>query len=437
MKRINKYKGKTISPPNPVIYHLVGICAFCWYRLKHKISIPNKNNVVIKGPALILSTHPTFLDFLHVALALYPKRVTFVGNRFYMNMKPLNSLLKLLRYIPKRLFTSDLDTIKKIITSIKSGHIVAMMPEARLSADGTNFPMNAGTAKLVKLLGVDVFKCHAKGGYFSNPRWGEASRKSNLTITLEKIFDKNDFKELTLDEIDAILTEKMSFDEQSTDTLISCKDRTKGLDNIINYCPSCENFLTMNAFDHKMACSKCDYEAYMGESCSFTTGKFATIHEWYETQGEAILAQMKNQPFSCEVETLALSDKLQKFVKVGEGTLYLSKEKISYTGDLLENNKDQAGLTESADRTSSTQSSTSSESANSTAHNSTPQNEKNYCEVRLSSIEAMPFSITRGLQIYIGNDLYFFKPKENPKQMVFWSQYVDLLSKEAVKKTAK
>ncbi len=387
-----KKKNKYLKRTNIFLYHFLYFFVRIWYLCTQKVHVQNTDKSLLTEPALILCTHPNFIDFAHIALATYPKRITFVVNRFYLNFEPVRTILNWIRVIPKRLFSPDTDTILKLIGAIKNGHIVAMMPEGRLSADGTNFKLANGTEKLVKMLGVDVFKIHTEGGYYANPRWAKVKRKAHVRINLEKILDKEQLKELSLEEVNTVLCQKMAYTDTLTEKLISCKDRTQGLDNIINYCPQCKSFLSLEAQNHSVMCKKCNYSVFMDEFCNFTSGEYKTIHEWYTKQGEAVLEKLKKEDFKMDVTVATLSKTKKSVCSIGEGVLSLSPKKLSYEGDLL-HGKDVFGK-------------------------------------EIKHIEAFVFSITKGLQLYIGEDLYFFLPVEDTKQMVFWSQAIDLLPKE-------
>ncbi len=387
-----KKKKKYLKRTNSIIYHFFYFFVRIWYTCSQKVHMQSSDKDMLKAPALILCTHPNFFDFAHIAIATYPKRITFVVNRFYLNIEPVRTVLNWIRVIPKRLFSPDTDTILKIIGAIKNGHIVAMMPEGRLSADGTNFKLANGTEKLVKMLGVDVFKIHTQGAYYASPKWAKVKRKAHVHITLKKILTTEQLKDFSLEQVHTALCQEMQYRDKLEEKLISCKDRSRGLEDIINYCPQCNSFLTLLAKNNRIDCHKCHYSVFMDEYCNFTNGKYKTIHDWYTKQGEAVLEKLNDLDFKMDVSVLVLNKAKKSLLRVGDGILSLSTKKLIYEGDVLHG--------------------------------------KDVFEKDVKDIEALVFSIKKGLQLYIGEDLYFFKPKEDARQMVFWSQAIDLLSNE-------
>ncbi len=390
MKNIKRAKKRKLKKPFFLLYYPIATFLILWYKIKHKVVIKKNSPEKIKAPSIILSTHPSFLDFVHVVALTYPHRVTVVGNRFYDNIKPLNYLLRAVGLIPKRLFTPDIDTIKSIMLAIKNNHIVVMMPEGRLSADGTNFELANGTPKLIKKLGVDVYRSHCVGAYYAKPRWAKEGRRCNLELNLDKLLSKEELQEISIKDLEVFLNEKMSYEDRVIGKILKCKDRTLGLDDIINYCPECDSFLSLNAKNNTVRCSKCGAEVFLDETCHFTSGKFQTIHDWYAFQSSTVRERILKENFVADVDVLVQNGKIKKFVGGGSGKLILSKDCVEFIS----------------------------------FDDKTPSFQRN-----LDTLEAMPFSTTRGLQIYIGNDLHFFMPKEHSKQMVLFSSAVDELWK--------
>ena len=57
--------------------------------------------------------------------------------------------------IPKKQFTPDISAVKEMMMTVKKGDALAMMPEGRVSLDGTPSPIDISTAKLIKKLGAN------------------------------------------------------------------------------------------------------------------------------------------------------------------------------------------------------------------------------------------------------------------------------------------
>ena len=132
------------------------------------------------------------MDYFLVAKAVYPRKLTIVVNRYYYNKRWLRPILKALGAIPKSLFTTDLETVKKMLIAADLGQTIAIFPEGRLSTHGVGFPLMGSTEGLVKRLNLDVYEYHTVGGYYALPKWRSNIVKSEVNLHLHKIYTTNE-----------------------------------------------------------------------------------------------------------------------------------------------------------------------------------------------------------------------------------------------------
>ena len=88
------------------------------------------------GPALVVSSHISNLDFLFAGVALYPNVVTFVGSHHFTTNKITNFFIKASHAIPKKMFCADVSTIISIMRARDAGQIIVIYPEGRLTCSG-------------------------------------------------------------------------------------------------------------------------------------------------------------------------------------------------------------------------------------------------------------------------------------------------------------
>jgi len=160
-----KYYVRNVGEPNAVLYHVLYFFLNLYYSIRLKLNCEKCEKIDTDKPVLILGAHTSFSDFFLVAKAVYPRKVTLVVNRCYYNKRLLRPILKALGAIPKSLFTSDLETVKKMIVAADLGQTIAIFPEGRLSSHGAGFPLMGSTEGLVKRLNLDVYEYHTVGGY--------------------------------------------------------------------------------------------------------------------------------------------------------------------------------------------------------------------------------------------------------------------------------
>ncbi len=389
-----KKKVRKMRKCNPFLYYIVYFFLTIYYKLNHKIT--RKNNALkgVKGPAIVLCTHPTTLDFLHVAMMMYPHRPTIICNRFYFQIQGLGCVLRQFASIPKKLFNSDFETIKLIMKAIKSGHTVVMMPEGRLSTDGSNFVVTENTDKLIKKLGVDVYVANAEGAYFQAPKWSLSKRNGCINLTSKLILKKEQLCEMTESEIGDILSKELVYDSETVGK-IKCKDRTLGLDGILYICPHCKRKYTLVAKNNKVKCSKCGYEVEMNEYCKFEKGYFDTISKWNKMQIQYVEEHLDSTNLSMAVKARRYEKDLKKIVDVGEGTMTLTPLNMRYTGEIKG---------EKVDRI-----------------------------LDLETIKALPYTCRKNMTFYIDDTLHFFLPKEKQLELAEWSLTVDALTRRRMK----
>ena len=103
---------------------------------KRSLKINKKDIDGIKPPYIILCTHTSVLDYSVTSMVTFPNKVynvcdksDFVNHNFLMNTR---------NCIYEYRFMKNPELIKDIKKTLKKGKIVALYPEVRYSADGTN-----------------------------------------------------------------------------------------------------------------------------------------------------------------------------------------------------------------------------------------------------------------------------------------------------------
>ena len=178
------------------------------------------------GPALVVSSHISNLDFLFSGVFLYPNIVAFVGSHHFTTNKITNFFIKISHAIPKKMFCADVSTIISIMRARDAGRIIVIYPEGRLTCSGHSVQVTEGTAELVKKLGIDVYYLHQDGAYKSVPKWaGLKFRTGKVLVHGGKLFTKEEIKDLSIDEIKAGLAKAIYHDEDKLLTDVSYRSK--------------------------------------------------------------------------------------------------------------------------------------------------------------------------------------------------------------------
>lgn len=155
----------------------------------------------IKGPYLILGNHTQALDPLFLATS-FREPIFFVASDMIFTKPVLSKIMSyLVSPIPKAKYKADTDTVKNIIKLVKSGGSIGLFPEGNTTFYGDLMEVPYSTAKLIKHLKLPVLFYHINGGYLSKPRWAYEKRKGKMVGKVTKVWKKEDYENLSLDEI--------------------------------------------------------------------------------------------------------------------------------------------------------------------------------------------------------------------------------------------
>ena len=198
-----KDSKKIIKKPDGFIYFIAYHLVKPFLRIKCKVSYDKSGLRGLKGPALVLCPHVSNIDFLLVAVALYPVRPTFVISEHFLARPKLRWILTKMHVIPKKMFCPDIKTIMNILRAKDSGNVTVLFPEGRLPAMGHSLQITDGTADLVKRMGVDVYTVTENGAYKTFPKWGKSGfRPGRIEVTTSKLFDARSISSMTSEEIE-------------------------------------------------------------------------------------------------------------------------------------------------------------------------------------------------------------------------------------------
>ena len=144
---------------------------------------------------------------------MFPKRYCIVctSDGFVGFGKEL--LMRLLGCIPTKKFVSDPTLISDIKYALNKNVSVLMYPEASYSFDGTATPLPRRLGFLLKKLDVPVVSIITSGAFSRDPLYNcLQKRKVPVSAEVSCILTREEIKEKSVDELDAILDEKFTFD---------------------------------------------------------------------------------------------------------------------------------------------------------------------------------------------------------------------------------
>ena len=402
-----KTTKKIIKKPNPFLYYLASLIIAPYLKFKLHTSYDRSGIRDIETPSIVVCPHVSNIDFLLVAVALFPHRPTFVVSQHFMAKPKIRRILEIMHVIPKKMFCPDVKTILNIMRAKESGNIIVIFPEGRLSCFGHSLQVTDGTAELIKKLGVSVYTICENGAYKTLPKWGKAgARPGRIEVTSAKLIDSADLADMTIDEINAVLDQAILHDEDGlfTDVTYKCKAPALGLDGILYKCPECLSEFETVADEHSITCRRCGFTAELDEK--YRLRCLPSSEAGIDAEGSAVKCfERINDWFFWQEETVDLDTPLETDclvgttdsdgymdMKAGQGHITMDRENIHFVGTCYG---------ESLEFTEST-----------------------------SIIKGFPASVGSHIDIYHKKQLYYIKPQPDPRTVIKWVVYLDKLTKE-------
>ena len=334
-----KNTPKKIRKPNPILFYLLCLLVGLFLKLRLHVRYDRRAIKDVKGPALFLCPHISNMDFLLVALALFPHRPTFVGSEHFMSRPLIRWFLNQMAVIPKKMYCADIRTILTIMRAKEQGHLIVLFPEGRLTCFGHSLNLTEGTAELVKKLGVDVYSITGNGAYLTLPKWGKSSfRPGRIQVDSAQLLKGEDIPSMSLTEIQEALEAAMYHDEdQVARTRMAgvnyrCKEPALGLDQILYKCPVCgAEFQTESAGD-TIRCRACGMEARLDPQYVLHGGTFDSINGWYLWQQEQIDL---DEALESDVTVSAVGADGNRDWSAGSGHIRMDRDAITFSGQVF------------------------------------------------------------------------------------------------------
>jgi acyl-[acyl-carrier-protein]-phospholipid O-acyltransferase/long-chain-fatty-acid--[acyl-carrier-protein] ligase len=130
----------------------------------YKIKIVGRENIPLRGAALMVSNHVTHMDGFFIA-ACMQRFVRFMVWKVFCDMKVIGPLLKFAKAIPAGT-TGPRDVVASIRAAreqLKAGHVVCIFSEGSISRTGNLLPFKRGMEKIVDGLDVPIIPVHLDG----------------------------------------------------------------------------------------------------------------------------------------------------------------------------------------------------------------------------------------------------------------------------------
>ena len=193
--------------------------------------------------------------------------------------------------IPIKKQTTDLQAVKNCIRVAREGGSIFIAPEGQRTFHGKTVYIAPSIAHLAKKLGLPIAIMRIEGGYGIQPRWSDVVRKGRMRSYVKRVIEPDEYKELTNDQLFAILLEELTVDESGSCGEFPHKKSAEYLERVVYTCPDC-GLTTWESNGQVTRCTKCGrQDRYLPDKALVGVDRpfpYPFLADWYQAQ-EAFL----------------------------------------------------------------------------------------------------------------------------------------------------
>lgn len=192
----------------PLFYRCMQTVFFLLYRMVFRISWEGMENVPLEGGIILAPNHASTLDPPAIGCIL-PRMISFIAKKELFTIPFIRQLLLTSQSIPIDRGGYTRDTIKAVISRLKSGSCFIIFPEGTRTKTGAFCPPKKGIGMLAVQADVPVVPCLIEGTFHATPF------KSRITIHFLPPFKPSETKAETKKAHYLLVSEKIMCDISS------------------------------------------------------------------------------------------------------------------------------------------------------------------------------------------------------------------------------
>ena len=282
-----------------------------WSRLRHQIILflakivvyPYLRFVVgfrfkkfkkLKEPCIYIYNHQTVYDQFFNAYICNLKTYHVMSDDITVNGFISKLLNFVLHPIPYKKASTDFNILKICKKVINEGCSIVISPEGNRTYSGKTEYINPTISRFIQFLKVPVVFINIKGGYGVHPRFSDKRRKGKVFVEVVKVWNYDEYKDLSSDEIMNEIKDKLYIDESTPSGPYKSKHSAEYLERVIYNCPHC-GITKFYSNKQNLKCTTCGYEVRYNEYKQFEQVNkelvFKNVNEWYEYQKQYLYNQ--------------------------------------------------------------------------------------------------------------------------------------------------
>ena len=333
-----------------LIYYIVGRTHLLGAKYHPHIKVIDKPSKC-KGPCFVIWNHQSRRDHTFLTTATFPRRLSIVCEYNSFFRSHLHWPFKMMKILPKKVFSQDLNGMRAMRDVIKKGGCIALSPEGTSSIFGDNQPIVPGTGRFLQAQKIPVYCMALQGSYLSNNKISSKDRFGKVYGQLKLLFSKEDLEKMTPQEIEDRINLEFKHDDYEWNKIhhIRYKFKKEGtthnLEDICYKCPRCGSEFEMETKDNYIRCKCCGNKATMDEYYDFhpedeNTKIIDTPSHWAHYERQCIINEIRDNPqysysFHVRLGTLPHDHYVNKKVTsemVGEGIYTIDHQGVHFVG---------------------------------------------------------------------------------------------------------
>lgn len=259
--------------------------------IRRKINIESIPAPPVDGPFLLLANHNLNLDPVIIHLS-FDSLLYFVASEHVLRRGFGAWFLK--RYfapIPRLKGSTDISTVKGVLSRLKHDVGVCIFAEGNRSFNGVTAPIPVSIAKLAKICRVPVLTYRFEGGYFTAPRWSIHMRRGKMKGYVVNVYEPAELATLSVEELHQAICRDLDEDAyaRQAETPIPFKGKAlaEALETTLYHCPLCAAYDALFSKGNTLRC-RCGLEVTFDLYGRLSGGPFTTITEWDNAQQDAL-----------------------------------------------------------------------------------------------------------------------------------------------------
>ena len=378
------FKGAD-GTPDSMMYAIIFFIVRIWLGKKLRITIEDEPLQELEAPYILLANHESFEDFYYISQMAHPRNPSYLVNEYYCTRPVLKHMAKRGGILSKKLFTPEISPGVSIMRMVRKGYPVVIFPEGRLSPDGRSNPILESGAGFYRRLKTTLVLVRIDGAYYAHPKWRGKTFRSDIRICVRRVISPEELQQMTNEELETVITAELFNDASSHMTgSYPQKDKAVGLDKLLYRCADCGALYQTEGIGNELICHACGSRHRLDEHYHFTDVPH-TIPAWYDAIRRMETAELELLSLRADVKTKIFGADGGP-VRWEKGICTLDTKAFRY-------------CSENEDFT-----------------------------IPVEKLPALAFSCGTEFELYHENELHYFYPLEEPKQVARWALAVDLMA---------